>query len=468
MNKVKSNPLYRFLSLGVIKALCTTLLTLSLISSSISGYSQEAYAVVSEDGTTLTFYYDTERATRAGTAYDLNEGEDVPEWAKGETNGYPDNPSFNKVIFDISFKEATPTTCFKWFAGFKNLKTIDNLEFLNTSEVTNMSYMFYFCSNLTDLDLSHFDTQNVTNMRWMFCLCKNITSLDLTNFNTTKVTDMELMFDACRSLTTLDVSKFDTQNVTSMERMFDDCSSLTTLDVSKFNTQNVDDMQHMFYGCSSLTTLDLSNFNTENVKFMSSMFCGCSNLTNLDLSAFDTQKVSFMDFIFKNCSNLTTLDLSGFQIQLFGSIKSMFSNCSNLTTIYVSEEFRASRAYFSDNMFEGCTSLKGGNGTVYDANHIDQEYARIDKSGEPGYFTDKNATLTPIAETPKTADHVNVWSSSHTIYINAPTDTKYIIIDTNGRLITTSTTKSSHEEIKINKSGILIVIIDNQSFKLAL
>lgn len=40
-------------------------------------------------------------------------------------------------------------------------------------------------------------------------------------------------------------------------------------------------------------------------------------------------------------------------------------------------------------MFEGATSLVGGAGTAYDANHIDGEYARIDRPdiGQPGYFT---------------------------------------------------------------------------------
>lgn len=42
----------------------------------------------------------------------------------------------------------------------------------------------------------------------------------------------------------------------------------------------------------------------------------------------------------------------------------------------------------STNMFYGCTKLVGENGTIYDSSHVDKEYARIDKTGEPGYFTD--------------------------------------------------------------------------------
>ena len=45
-------------------------------------------------------------------------------------------------------------------------------------------------------------------------------------------------------------------------------------------------------------------------------------------------------------------------------------------------------------MFKDCTSLVGGQGTTYDADHVDAEYAHIDGgTSNPGYFTDKNASL---------------------------------------------------------------------------
>lgn len=66
-------------------------------------------------------------------------------------------------------------------------------------------------------------------------------------------------------------------------------------------------------------------------------------------------------------------------------------------------------------------------------------------------------------------NNIKVWSYNHTIYIeNAPADTKYTIIDLNGRVITTSTTKSTKEEINTNKSGIVILIINNISYKLSI
>jgi surface protein len=109
-------------------------------------------------------------------------------------------------------------------------------------------------------------------------------------FETSQATDMSFMFNGCSSLTTLDVTHFNTTNTTSMRTMFQNCSSLTTLDVTHFNTTNTTNMRFMFYGCSSLTTLDVTHFNTTNTTNMRTMFNGCTKLTSIDLSAFDTRR----------------------------------------------------------------------------------------------------------------------------------------------------------------------------------
>ncbi|HFX3796246.1 TPA: BspA family leucine-rich repeat surface protein, partial [Enterococcus faecium] len=113
---------------------------------------------------------------------------------------------------------------------------------------TNLSNIFSYKA-LTTINLSNLDTNNVTNMSYMFYYCSSLTSLDVSNWNTRNVTDMAYMFNNCSSLTSLDVSHFDTSNVTNMTSMFNYCSSLTSLDVSHFDTSNVTNMTSMFSGC---------------------------------------------------------------------------------------------------------------------------------------------------------------------------------------------------------------------------
>ena len=166
----------------------------------------------------------------------------------------------------------------------------------------------YRCSQVTSkVVFKDFDTSAVTNMSYMFRLCSNLTTLDVSNFNTSAVTNMSYMFSNCRNLSTLDVSSFNTSAVTNMSYMFDACSNLTTLDVSNFNTSAVTNMSYMFPNCSNLSTLDLSSFNTSAVTNMSSMFNGCSNLTTLDLSNFNTSSVTNMSYMFYRCSSLTSI-----------------------------------------------------------------------------------------------------------------------------------------------------------------
>ena len=318
----------------------------------------ESYAVFDEATNTLTFKHDTKKPDGA---FALNEGENLPGWYKFDDNNHSHNANIiKKVIFDTSFANARPTSCYNWFYGCTDLTTIEGIEYLNTENVTNMSWMFSECSALTTLDVSNFDTKNVMEMSYMFGSCTKLKTLDVSSFNTQNVTDMNWMFSYCSVLTTLDLSNFDTKNVTDMNGMFSNCSALTTLDLSSFKTQNVTDMSRMFKDCSALTTLDVSNFDTQNVTDMSRMFKGCRALTTLDLSSFETQNVTDMS--------------------------RMFKSCSALTTIYASDKFVTTACEEAENMFAECANLVGA--IPYDENKVGKEMANY----TTGYFTDKAAT----------------------------------------------------------------------------
>ena len=239
--------------------------------------------------------------------------------------------AIKSVVFDKSFKTYAPTSLYGFFRGLTKLETIKDLKYLNTEQVTNMSYMFSDCSALTSLDLS--------------------------NFNTAKVRDMSYMFYRCSALSSLDLSNFNTAIVTNMSYMFSDCSTLSSLDLSNFNTAIVTNMSYMFFNCANLSSLDLSNFNTAIVSDMSLMFGGCSVLSSLDLSNFYTKEVRDMSY--------------------------MFSRCSALTTIYASDKFVTSKVQSGISMFSACKNLKG---TIlnYKDSKTDHTYANC---GTNGYFT---------------------------------------------------------------------------------
>ncbi len=205
--------------------------------------------------------------------------------------------------------------------------------------------------------------ENISNDGWGVQLTDKTSTDDVktdlcTTINGKPIVSMRFMF-ANSKATKIDVSNFDTSKVTNMRAMFYG-SAATTLNLSNFDTSKVTTMRSMFYG-SAATTLNLSNFDTSKVTTMRSMFYG-SAATTLNLSNFDTSKVTDMSYMFQN---------------------------SKVKTIYASDKFVTSAVTNGKYMFSGTSNLIGGNGTTYNSSYIDKTYARIDKSGTPGYFTAK-------------------------------------------------------------------------------
>ncbi len=144
------------------------------------------------------------------------------------------------------------------------------------------------------------------------------------------------------------------------------------IDMTGFDTSNSTNMYRMFATCNALKSLSISNFDTSKVSIMGGMFKGCKALESLDLSSFDTSKVTSMNEMFQDCSSLASLDLISFDTSNVTDMEGMFEFCSALKTIYAkSGTDWSSSSADSSSMFCGCTSLVGGNGTVYDSSHTD-------------------------------------------------------------------------------------------------
>ena len=356
------------------------------------------YARLDRETQTLTLYYDKNKQASDKEIYD------TPLWPISERR------AIQTVVFNESFKDARPKSCYTWFWHFEGLTRIEHLDYLNTSEVEVMQSMFSFCTSLETLDLSSFNTEkvknmsemfdgstnlrsiklpqgfigsSVTNLFSMFKDCTSLTELDLSGSNSENVKDMSEMFYGCRALSKLVLTDFKTGQVSTMESMFLGCSTLETLDVSSFNTENVTTMVGMFNNCSSLRSLDLTGFNTANVTGMSSMFKKCSSLRSLDLSSFNTRKVTQMQCMFQECTNLESIDFSSFDTENMISMNAMFYSCTkletldlssfatpkmvtmfnafgkceNLKTIYVSSAFTTDKVTVDSWLFDGCVSL---------------------------------------------------------------------------------------------------------------
>ncbi len=243
----------------------------------------EGYAVYTASNTTLTFYY----GEKPNGAYSLNRGKSSPEWFVSGINA-----EVTKVIFDPSFAQARPISTFRWFSNMKKLTSVTGLNYLNTSEVYYMSYMFNGCTGLTTLNLSGFGpSPMVLEMDYMFNGCSSLTSVDLSNFNPS-CCSMSWMFSGCSSLVSLDLSSFDTSLVTNMNNMFAQCTNLTCLDLSSFITSRVTDMFRMFFVCVNLKTIFVGEgWTTSAVTNSEGMFSSCRSLVGGAGTTFDPDHV---------------------------------------------------------------------------------------------------------------------------------------------------------------------------------
>lgn len=237
----------------------------------------DQYLELSNEGKTLTFKYGLLPEPFGEKIIDLKnlQQSSGKDWSKVET-----------VVFDQSYTyNVLPTSCAFWFSNFENLKEIQNLDKLNTSQVTNMYGMFMNCSSLETIDISTFSTaslkkdqeEETVGIKYMFYRCKKLKSITLYNPETPSVHFTP------------------NSNITSLSGIFSDCNALETIDLSYFDIgTNITDMSQMFYNCYNLTTIlvDQNKWKTNNGTNTSAMFSGCINLIGNNGTQYDDSQTS--------------------------------------------------------------------------------------------------------------------------------------------------------------------------------
>lgn len=224
--------------------------------------------------------------------------ESLPSWFP-QISGFIDeynNHNITTVIFNKAFAQARPNTLALWFYHMRNLKTIQGIENLNTSNAESMYGMFAGCTNLETIDVSKFNTAKVKHFYGMFAGCTNLKEIDVSNFDTSKAIDLMSMFEGCENLTSLDLSGFNLANADFLVAMFKGCSNLKSIDISSFNTLGAN-LNSMFMGCSSLTSLDISQLKFDNVRWMNQFLADCPKLSTLIVGNNALNNLSQTDFV---------------------------------------------------------------------------------------------------------------------------------------------------------------------------
>ena len=258
-----------------------------IVEMSIDG--TESYAVLSNNNTVLTFYYDNQKAARGGM--------DIGPFNNSNERGWENVASaITSVVFDDSFENYTSLTSTRyWFAFCSSLTSITGLSNLMTENVTDMGCMFEGCSGLTSLGLSALKTDNVRYMDMMFYGCSGLRSLDLSGFNTDNVIYLDNMFYNCSGLTSIDIPN----SVTLIgPSAFEGCSSLTSIEIPNSVTSIGG---HAFQNCTGLTSINIPNSVTS---IGSQAFSGCSNINSITIP---NSVVTIGAYAFSGCNELESI-----------------------------------------------------------------------------------------------------------------------------------------------------------------
>ena len=208
----------------------------------------QPYAVLSDNNTVLTFYYDDQKAARGGMdigpfAYlEHGFGESQRPW-------HDVRESIVYAVIDPSMSQYTSLVSTGWwFYGCKNLKSVSGWENLYPLNIVDMWGTFEYCSSLPSdpaaggPDFSNFYSNSLKRTVAMFHGCTSMTSLDLSALNTSNVTENEGMFEGCTALTTIYVgSGWDMSNATDnwVDNMFSGCTSLVGGAGTRYDANNI-------------------------------------------------------------------------------------------------------------------------------------------------------------------------------------------------------------------------------------
>ena len=363
---------------------------------------KEAYAAVS--GSTLTFYYDNQRAKRSGHPITNSTSSD-PAWL---------SRNIKKVVFDDSFKNYSPTSTYHWFAGMSALERVEKTENLRSAKVLNMVGMFEGCTSLKELDLMKLVVSSLSDISEMFKNAENLTTIYSEQDWRPRKADN--MFKGCEKLVGVvayDANKTSSRMATPYEGYFTPKRPAEAYVVRSENKGVLTFYNDAFKGCRKGTTYGINDtyrkydydypawVNTDGDTFARSAVIDASmkdfrpksmemwfyNFRYIDeikgLENLNTEEVTTMRWMFGRSQNLMELDLTGFKTRLLQNTEGMFKGCECLGYIYCNEAWTATR---STDMFQDCTELIGA--VKYDPNKTDIKMA----NPTTGYFTRKGST----------------------------------------------------------------------------
>ncbi len=359
-------------------------------------------ASVDENGETVTPSEDSETPEIIGT---LN---------KQQLSEFFDECGRDNILqITIPNRIKAPTDLSYLFNKLHNMATIQGAWYLDTSIVTNMSYMFSDCESLTFIGLDNWNMTNVTTTEGILNRCISLDSLDTPNacpaqpiiLPTEFYKESDETAQAREGYEELGGAKATFDDGTGTLKIYnrftvyseirtDLFPESTRLKVATLDGESLKDLYYekgeenihvidfenkiyapqseesLFANLPQLTTVNnAGNLDVSDTENLYKWFENCPNLTTIDVSNWDTEKVRLMSALFSGCTNLATIDISKWDTSSCEKMEEMFMNCSSLTTIAV-DSLEMNTVTAVRKMFSGCTNLQTIDVSNWDTQNI--------------------------------------------------------------------------------------------------
>ena len=296
-------------------------------------------------------------------------------------------------VEEVNFTGLDTSECTDMSYLFNERKALKKVNFgnIDTKNVVNMYKIFCECNELEEISGFDIDTQNVENMRGAFFKCLKLKDLNFKSLNSKKVNDLSYAFYKA-AFENVDLSNMDTKNVTNFSYLFGNCRELKSVNISKLNTESATNMSHMFFNCKSIENLDVSGFNTKNVNDMTSLFDGMENVESLDVSNFNTDNVVVFSDMFNKCKKVSELNLKSFNTNNAFYFSNMFSymekvknlDLSSFTFEYKEKNVPPELCHYSNkpnlyitNMFANCYELENIDISNLDISKTENKFGNV-------------------------------------------------------------------------------------------
>lgn len=272
----------------------------------------------------------------------------------GKINRFPDTSQVKSLNSKFSYTQVVTLDLQKWnlqgvedaaFA-FSYIQNVETISFEDMPSLESFQGLYGGCTKLKQAKIPNLT--NTTNLSYLFYGCSSLTDIDGT-WVSTRLEDVSHMFDGCSSLDMQSLMRSSGKlpellrycQPKNVSGLFKGCnfgySSFDSSYLSQWKMNMVEDASYLFANTNA-SDFQLYYWDMWRCKNWSHMFENCTSMTSISFANKDFAGAEDFSYMFAGCTNLAEVNLESVN-NLTGvtNFEGMFNDCSSLQKIYVND-----------------------------------------------------------------------------------------------------------------------------------